>query len=704
MASDLKRPGIDGSALPNLQEAQNAPPRDLDVAPVSQAERQDSEPAAASPSRVGLALALTALVLAVAGQFYFQNLKFILDGMIFFVAAVCVLLALSAMSRPATPEEEGRQRTIFGRLFGAAQEHPLRAAFAVIAVLLAFTTIRLLLGKSGSESYTDVFVLWLLSAACYAAAFMRLPTSGPAAWIARFRAWLRVNYLELLAVVGLTAMAGALRLANLGVVPNIVSGDEGRIGLLGQAVLNGELNNLFSTVYGHSTIYLYLIAGFMRWFGQNAMGLRLTSAIGGALTIPALYILARRFFGIRVALIAASLLTVSHFHLHFSRIIVAGGIQDALFATVAFYLFLSGLEERSPTRMVLSGLVVGMHMYIYMGARLVVLFLPVYVLALWITNPRLIRENVRNLAIFAGMAVLVLAPMALWGIQHPADFNARANQIGIIQSGWLASEAQKLGQTKLHLLLNQLLQAFLTVNYYPATGFYNSPWPMLDFLSGAMFMLGLGYSLWHVRNPRHLLLQGWFWSAVVVGGALVVLPGIGAYRILIMFPAVCIFVGLGVDQLVELGTRSVSFRPVVGAIVVASFIFVVAALNTRQYFVSYGPSCLYEDWGTRFASYMGQALGEAGPDYKAFLFGYPRIWYGIHPSVDFLSGKIPITDIKDPIAGPPALVKPGEKAIFFFTSDREPEMQWVQQALPGGRVSRIQDCGTPMLTIYRVDG
>jgi 4-amino-4-deoxy-L-arabinose transferase-like glycosyltransferase len=653
-------------------------------------------------NRIGLALALIALVLALIGQFYFNNLRSILDGMVFFIAAILVLLAL-VRAAAAKPAEEQARQSFFGRAWTVAREQPIRAALVVLAMLLAFTTIRLLRGKTGAVSYWDAFLVWLAGSACYAVAFVRLPDLSRAAALDRLRTWLRAHYLEVLAVLGMTAVAAVLRLVRLGEVPNIVSGDEGRIGLLGQAVLHGELHNMFSTIYGHSTIYLYLIAGLMRWLGENPMALRLSSAVAGALTVPALYILARRFFGIRVALIAASVLVVSHIHVHFSRIIVAGGIQDALFATVAFYLFLSGLEERSPTRMVLSGLVVGMHMYIYMGARLVVLFLPVYVLALLLTNPKVVRENVRNLAIFAGMAIIVLAPMALWAIQHPADFNARANQIGIIQSGWLASEAQKLGQTKVHLLLNQLLQAFLTVNYYPATGFYNSSWPMLDFLSGAMFMLGIGYSLWHITNPRHLLMQGWFWSAVVVGGALVVLPGIGAYRILIIIPAVCVFVGLGVDRLIELGTKSVSFRPLVAGVLTAVFILTVGVVNYRQYFVNYASSCLYEDWGTRFASYMGQALGEAGSSYKAFLFGYPRIWYGIHPSVDFLSGSNPITDIKDPITGPAELAGVAGKAIFFFTPDREAEMRWVQEALPGGTVSRIRDCGNPMLTIYRVD-
>jgi 4-amino-4-deoxy-L-arabinose transferase-like glycosyltransferase len=498
----------------------------------------------------------------------------------------------------------------------------------------------------------------------------------------------------------------------LGKVPNIVSGDEGRIGLLGLSVLKGELNDMMATTFGHSTLYLFIIAGFMKLAGTGPLGLRMTSALAGGLTVLSLYILARYMFGVRVAVIAAALLTVLHVHLHFSRIIVAGGIQDALFATVAFYFFISGLEKRSTMRLLLSALTVGLHVYIYMGARLIILFLPVYLLIVLITNPKLVRDNIRNLVIMAVTLLIVIAPMVVWFAAHPDDFMARANQVGVFQSGWLASETQKLGQSKQHILANLLAQAFLTVNYYPATGFYNSPLPMLDFLSGAMFMLGMGYSLYRVLRPggppdvptreRHLLLQGWFWSGVVVGGALVVLPAIAAYRILIVVPAVCILVGLGLDRLLELGINDTSLGRLLKNILTIAFIITVSFLNIRAYFVDYGPSCLYEDWGTRFASYMGEALGKAGLEYKAYLFGYPRIWYGIHPSVDYLSGGNPITDIKDPLTGPPTFVQPGSKAIFFFTPEREGEMAAVMEYLPGGKVTRIYDCNVLMMTIYQV--
>ncbi len=653
--------------------------------------------ASAAPSQgssAGVALAIFAL--ALLGQFYFKNLRYVLDGLVFFGAAIVVLL-IAAAGREAGGTEGGPSWT--QGLIGLVRRQRMRAGLVVLSVLLSFTVWRSLRAMTGAVSYRSIFVVWVASLACYLFAFVHIIRPDLRAW------WRKYRY-EVLVVALMTAAALFVRLVALGKAPNIVSGDEGRVGLLGLSALHGEINNMFATLFGHSTLYLFIIGYFMKMVGLNAAGLRITSALAGALTVPALYVLARHMFNVRVGLIAAALVLVSHFHVHFSRIIVAGGIQDALFATVAFYLLLTGLERRSTARLVLSGLVMGVHLYIYMGARLVILFLPVYLLALLITNPKLVRENLGGLIGLVGMLLITSVPIGLWAIQHPADFSARINQIGVIQSGWLANEAAKLGQSKLHILANLLLQAFLSVNFYPATAFYNSPLPMLDFLSGAMFMLGIGYSLFHITDRRHLLLQGWFWSGVVVGGALVVLPGISAYRILIVFPAVCIFVALGCDTLLNLAFgRSVEGELVRNG-VAAAFVVLIAVANLRAYFVDYAPSCRYEDWWTRFASYMGEERGKVGPAYQAFLFGYPDIWYGIHPSVDFLSGQLPIADVKEPLTGGmrPTFVTPGTKAIFFFTSQRKSELDLLRQYVPGGKERTISDCGVPMLTIYQVDG
>lgn len=645
-----------------------------------------------------LMLVLASFGLALIGQFFFTNIRGSLrDGMVFFLVAIFLFLVL-VMHWEAEPVQEEPGPSWFSQVLDKIRNEPVRAALIILSFALAYTVIRLLKVKPGNTSYWDVFTLWVMSNLCFAAAFApALPHLAPLRWLRRHR-------FELLAVIILTGLAAMLRFVALGAVPNVVSGDEGKIGLLALSALRGELNNMMATIFGHSTMYIFAIAGAMKLLGVGPTGLRLTSAVSGALTVPALYILARRMFNVRVALIAAALLAISHFHLHFSRIIVAGSIQDAFFATVAFYFFFTGLEERSPFRFVLSALVIGVHLYIYMGARLVILLLPAYVIALLITDRELVRENAGNLLAFVGALVVVSAPMALWAIEHTADFMTRANQVGVIQSGWLANEVRVTGQSQYRILANLLLQAFLTVNYYPAQGFYNSPLPMLDFLTGAMFMLGLAYSLYHVTDRRHLLLHAWFWSGVVVGGALVVLPANAAYRIMIVFPAVCIFVALGWDRLLEFGSKATSTSRVTAASLTAAFIALFVILNLKAYFIDYASSCRYEDWGTRFASYMGAYLGDLEPGYQAYLLGEPRIRYGIHPSVDFLSGGVSVTDVREPLTGPPTFVDPKSKAVFVFIPERENELAFVQQYMPGGRVVHKYDCDDLMMVIYQVDG
>jgi hypothetical protein len=401
-----------------------------------------------------------------------------------------------------------------------------------------------------------------------------------------------------------------------------------------------------------------------------------------------------------VALIAASIITVSSFHLHFSRVIVATSIQDALFATLTFYLFITGLEQRSSTRLALSGLVIGFELYIYMGARLVIVLLPIYVIALWITNRDWVKGNLGNLMIFTGALLVISAPMMLWAIDHTDEFMARANQLGVIQSGWLSNEADATGKSQLSIFLNLFRQAFLTVNYYPSYAFHFSKLPMLDFVTSAVFILGLSYSLYHVDDHRHLLLNGWFWSGVLVGGAMVVIPDKSAYRIMVVLPAVSLFIAVAWDKLIEFSTRALPKNQITRIGPTAVFIALFSILNLKAYFVDYAFTCDYEGANTRLASYIGSYIGDLGPDYDPYLLTAPREISGVYRSIDFLSGNVPLNDIKEPLTGPPTYINVDRQAIFFFTPQRENELEYIRDYFPGGKVDRVFDCEELMMIVY----
>jgi len=655
-------------------------------------------------SRRNLALALAAFGLALMGQVVLsQSSGALWDGLVYFTGAILFFVALIDGQEVLNLGGKASRVRNWALEAGAGwaervRREPVRAVLILLSFALAYNAVRLLSTKSGENSYWDVFGLWVAGAVCYAAAFVRRQPVN-------LSDWLRRNRTEVLGVAALTIAAALIRFIDLGQIPNIISGDEGVLGKAAASILRGDIHNMMATVFGQSTLYLFLIAGTIRTFGNNALGLRFMSAVSGTLSIPALYVFGRRFFNPRVALLAAALLAVSHFHVHFSRIIVASSIQDALLAIVSLYLLLSGLEHRSATRLAASGLVMGFHLYIYMGARLLIPLVLVYLVCLWFVDRKMITDNRLNLLAFVGGLIVISGPMALWGIQHPDDFMARFNQTGVIQSGWLANEVKNRGQSALVIMLDLLRQAVLTVNYYPAAAGYGSSLPMLDLLSGALYVLGLFYSLVHVWNPRHLLLQGWFWSTVVVGGALVIDPADGAYRILMMFPVVCLFVAIAADRLFDGAATLVSdWRPATTRTVLMSVcIASIAFLNLKAYFVDYAPNCLYENRPTRFASYFGSTLGRLGFSYQGYLLGGPVVFYGVYDSMDYLSGGVPVTDVRDPLTGPPTFINPDRNSAFFFIPERVGEMALIQQVLPGGSVQQIYDCGNLMMTVYIVD-
>ena len=191
----------------------------------------DVQPAQGVNSRANLAMAMAALALALIGQFYFKNLRSILDGFVFFGAAM-ILFVILANSRERSAAADQQAAGWWERIFARLRGEPIRVALIVLSFVLVFTAFRLLKSQPPPRSYWDVFYVWVAGISCFVAAFVHRPRVDLLAW------WLAHRW-ELLWVSVLTAIAAALRLVELGKAPNIVSGDEGRIGLLALSALKG---------------------------------------------------------------------------------------------------------------------------------------------------------------------------------------------------------------------------------------------------------------------------------------------------------------------------------------------------------------------------------------------------------------------------------------------------------------------------------
>jgi len=128
------------------------------------------------------------------------------------------------------------------------------------------------------------------------------------------------SHLVAAALLAIAGVALVLRLASLTNVPTNVTADEADNLQVVYHILEGHGPSFFGLDWKPAPAFsTYLIAGFMRLFGMDIAGMRMSSVLLGSLTTVALYFLARQHISRLASLASAFLLATALWHLHFSR-------------------------------------------------------------------------------------------------------------------------------------------------------------------------------------------------------------------------------------------------------------------------------------------------------------------------------------------------------------------------------------------------
>ncbi|MDX9830739.1 MAG: glycosyltransferase family 39 protein [Anaerolineae bacterium] len=671
--------------------------------------------------RVGAWLLLVAaLVLTIQGQrYFFYRPDFAWDGLVLHIlGAACFLLAWR-LGRPAQARPSGRRWQ--PALPGWLAQWPIPTGLLALGALLALAAGLLARDRAPDQASGDVALLWALGTAAAAlAALVKHPGLGwPAVrrrvreWPARFARLDRAARLEVAVVAGLTLVAFLVRGVALGQVPFTLGGDEAWHGLLARQVLNGQLRNPFSMGYMSMPTLFYWPLSWSLWLaGNDVAALRLPAALAGAATVPILYLFARGLWERRVALLAAAFLATYDYHLHYSRL-GANNIWDALFVLLALWALDRGLarstEEPQTSEgaawrsFVAAGLIMGLGVYFYTGARLLPILTLVYAGYVWIRQ----RGRAGRLGLHLGLLALALliaaAPMLAYARVHPNEWNARVNQVGIIQSGWLEREVELTGKGAPQLLAEQFLRAAGAFHVFPdRTVWYGADRPLLSFGAGILAVLGMAWAVAHWRRRGDFLLLLWFWAVIVTGGMLTESPP-SSQRLVIASPAVAILVALGMDRAVHLGWRLLVLPRAWERLALVLLIVALGAANLRYYFYDLSPLRHYGGDNGQTATMMGTYLRDVEPGTTAYLFGAPRLYWSFG-TIPFLAPAILGQDVVEPLTAPPAL-DAGRPSVYLFLPERSAELAFVQQALPGGRVLELHDpAGQLRFIVYEPGG
>lgn len=567
----------------------------------------------------------------------------------------------------------------------------LFVAFLLSALATRSTASFLLFARA---NYIPVVTIWLLSAWAYFYAFFDRSVD-----LSSISKWIKNNRYEIILVFIITLFAAVLRLYQLGDIPRVLDGDEGRIGFVAQTTNSGLLANPFTLWENFGAIYLQLIYISMRFFGTSAFALRLLPAIGGILAIPSLYLLARRIGGQRIALIAAILLAFSHSHIHFSRIVSVAYIQGTWLAPLELYFLIRGLEKRESWSTALSGILMAIHFSIYLTAQVMLGLALIYMLIALLFYREWFKARISQAIAFVGGFLCMILPAAYYFLLAPNEFINRLGENGTFQSGWLELTMELTGKSAIELLLGRFIHAFLSLFYYPAVDFYGSPSPLIGMITGVLFLTGLGLALWRVRNPAYLLLNGYFWGATFSIAVFAIPPSADSYRMLMALPAAIILAALGLDLILELiglgvNTARNAYVFSVSAILVSLVIF-----NLWTYFGDFAGQCRFGgNLPGRFATYLGRYAKTIDNELSIYLLSDDLYFYGSHESTNFLSDSRKIINFSDSLN----LLSPVSGETIIANPQRIAELEAWAREHPGGELQYNYDCSNTILMAYRV--
>lgn len=509
---------------------------------------------------------------------------------------------------------------------------------------------------------------------------------------------------EIFFVFALTLFTALLRFTYLGKIPRLINGDEGWTGMaaLKQFPAAGTIyNNPFSAFEGFGRLHLNIISIFITVFGRNPFALRLFPAIGGTLAIPATYLFARYLLGKRTALVAAFLLAVSHAHIHFSRTAAVAYIHSTWLIPLELYFLITGLIKNQRQRFIIAGILLGFHFHFYFTAQIVLAFLAGFFLVGYFLYRQRIRKNFANLIIFLLTTFITAMPLLFWILNNPDEAGARFAKEGTLQSGWLVGQIA-LGKPFISIIGGRFVHAFLAIFALPFQEFYWVPKPLLLPITASLFLIGLIFSLKNIKNINFLLINFWFWSGVAAISFFAIPASADSYRLLMVLSVLVIFAALGWERLILLieGRNNLNRRPSVTVVSLLIF-FLAAVFNLKTYFLDFASGCFYMDGDLngRGSAQIGEFLKSQYPFTQAYLLGEEHYQQGIHPSLDFLSGPVPIINMLESFHP----VDESGSLIFIFTPDRQAELPLVKSFYPQGQVFRQNDCDRLSFIAYRVE-
>ncbi len=419
------------------------------------------------------------------------------------------------------------------------------------------------------------------------------------------------TWLALLAVLFLAALA---RFSALDLVPPGWRDDE-----LIEIGIDTRIQEGWRPLYireaeGHEPLFHYLHAGTLALIGHNTFGYRWLPAAFGLLSTALIVALVRRLFGIGMAALAGGLYAVGMWPVLYSRFGVRHvGVMPFILLALYALVQISDLGSQSskePGRQARIGIwswvlgaSMGLGLYVYYAAWVIPALVVVFAAYLSVFDRGRFRKSWPALVLALVVAGAIFFPLG-WDLAHgPAV--TRIQVTGAPLRALFDGDPLPVIQTTLGTL------GMFTFAGDPEWLYNFSGLPVFDWITGALFYLGLVFCLLRVRQVRYGFVLAW----IVVGispafisvppasyshtfaaqGAVYLMPAIGLmelFNLKFQTPAPALRSGpLGSSGVSNLKSRLPYLKPVTWYL-----LFALAIAWTARYTLHY-----YFDWWANHA-------------------------------------------------------------------------------------------------------
>lgn len=563
------------------------------------------------------------------------------------------------------------------------------AAISVLAVVV------LAWGRSEQADHTLVTFAWIVGLGAL------LVAAGAGRDVATLGRWRPGR--QWFTAATIVAVAGALRLVRLDRFPRVVDSDGTGFALVARAIAQGQVRDPFTTGYlEHPILWSYAQRAVLAATGDSVAGARTLSALVGTAAVAATIAWGRRIGGWTVGLLAGALLAASPMHLQFSRLAL-NNVTDSLALPVVLVLLDRGVVEHRRAAAASAGIALGLAQYGYFGSR--VLFPVVALVAVVLLVRARRRRETKTAAGLLGWTAIgvavTIAPLAVHYLEQPHDLTARDEQVSIF-AGWLADEVERTGDSRLHILGQQVIRAAL-LPIRDGQPTYRPPAPLVGWPLLVGSAIGLGVVLAGWRSHRHCATLAIAW--VVPLAAIATTVGLANHRWVIGTPVVATTAAVGLAALGRALAAAIGPRPDLHRllpVVAAVAVLAVGAVHAAGFFRVDDELYRYGDLNSLVATDLADELRGEPPGTRVYTAFAPRMGFRTHATVPFLAPHVDGHDVGDPITTPGDVPDAPPGTLFVFLPERLDELAVVRARHPGGEVETQVALGEHLYTTYRV--